>query len=100
MYGHRPSGPRWRSRGAALFLGADDLRELGVDPDEAERVAYAIREGTLHLWPVTVDADDKSKQEQIAPLEAPLISGEKERGGGPRLAQSAVRRVPPRRFRR
>ena len=35
--------------GISLAISADELRELGIDPDEADAVEYEIADGGLQL---------------------------------------------------
>jgi len=35
--------------GAAMFLSGEELQDLGIDPNETDRVAYAVRDGRLRV---------------------------------------------------
>lgn len=37
--------------GLAIFINADELRALGINPEETTHVAYAITEDGLHVDP-------------------------------------------------
>jgi len=38
--------------GAAVWLNADELADLGVDVDTADAVAYRVEDGDLHIGTV------------------------------------------------
>lgn len=42
---------RVRSSGAAIWLNADELAELGINPDEIDTIEIRIRDGLLRLAP-------------------------------------------------